>query len=63
MRLSDYRLKFAELIGLWTTDHSNKKNKILTKGDKGVPAAIKGLKDCKKDGVENNRKKIYFFHP
>ena len=29
MRLSDYRLKFAELIGPWTTDPSNKKNEIL----------------------------------
>ena len=33
MRLSDYRLKFAELIGPWTTDPSNKKNEILANWD------------------------------
>ena len=43
MRLSDYRLKFAELIGPWTTDPSNKKNEIWAKLDAGVHFGGKGL--------------------
>ena len=31
MSFSDYRLKFAELKGLWTTDPPDIKKEILTK--------------------------------
>ena len=44
MRLSDYRLKFAELIGPWTTDPPNKKIGILTYRYHMVPLGANGLR-------------------
>ena len=41
MRLSDYRLKFAELIGPWTTDPFYKKTNHITDLAKPFAAWIK----------------------
>ena len=43
MRLSGYRLKFAELIGPWTFNHSDKKNEIFPKCIPGDTLGVKGL--------------------
>ena len=44
MRLPDYRLKFAELIGPWTSDPPNKKNEIFQFWQQLLPMALNGLK-------------------
>ena len=43
MRLSGYRLKFAELIGPWTFNHSDKENEIFPKCIPGDTLVVKGL--------------------
>ena len=46
MRLSDYRLKFAELVGPWTTDHPDKEKWNFDQTERTRPIQSHRLKEA-----------------